>query len=78
MYQKQNLHTHTCFCDGKDTPEEMIQEALKRGFDSLGFSMHSYLSCSVFGIVTIPVGKLVSGVAAVVLAVVVYKESPKE
>jgi histidinol-phosphatase (PHP family) len=52
MYQKQNLHTHSTFCDGKDTPEEMIQEALKSGFDSLGFSMHSYLSCSNYAIVT--------------------------
>lgn len=52
MYHKQNLHTHTSFCDGKDTPVEMVEEALKRGFDSLGFSMHSYLSCSISGIVT--------------------------
>ena len=37
----QNLHTHTVFCDGKDTPEEMIDTAISRGFDSLGFSMHA-------------------------------------
>ena len=43
---KQNLHTHSTFCDGKNTPEEMVQEAIARGFDSLGFSMHSYMSCS--------------------------------
>ena len=42
MYQKQNLHTHCTYCDGKDTPEEMIQEAITKGFDSLGFSSHSY------------------------------------
>lgn len=37
----QNLHTHTVFCDGRDTPEEMIEEALSRGFTSLGFSSHA-------------------------------------
>ena len=40
---KQNLHTHTTYCDGKDTPEEMIREALKKGFTSIGFSGHSYM-----------------------------------
>lgn len=48
MY-KQNLHTHSSFCDGKDTPEEMIQEAIFKGFDSLGFSMHAYVPCSGIG-----------------------------
>ena len=52
MRYLQNLHTHSTFCDGKDTPEEMIQEAQKIGFDSLGLSMHSYLSCSNYAIVT--------------------------
>lgn len=40
---KQNLHTHTTYCDGKDTPEEMIQVALKKGFQSIGFSCHSHM-----------------------------------
>ena len=40
---KQNLHTHTTYCDGKDTPEEMIQEALKKGYNSIGFSGHSHM-----------------------------------
>lgn len=52
MY-KQNLHTHSTFCDGKNTPEEMVQEAIARGFDSLGFSMHSYMSCSCLEGVTL-------------------------
>ena len=43
MMYKQNLHTHTTYCDGKDTPEEMIMEALNKGFHSLGFSIHSYV-----------------------------------
>ncbi|MCI8590266.1 MAG: histidinol-phosphatase HisJ family protein [Clostridiales bacterium] len=38
---KSNIHTHTTFCDGKDTPREMAEEALARGFVSLGFSSHS-------------------------------------
>ncbi len=40
MY-KQNLHTHTTYCDGKDTPREMIEKAIELGFDSIGFSGHS-------------------------------------
>lgn len=38
-----NLHTHTTFCDGKDTPEEMVLQALALGCDTLGFSEHSYV-----------------------------------
>ena len=37
----QNLHTHTTLCDGKNTPEEMIESAIEKGFDSLGFSGHA-------------------------------------
>ncbi len=37
----QNLHTHTKFCDGIDTAEEMVEKALELGFDSLGFSSHA-------------------------------------
>ena len=42
----QNLHTHTIYCDGADTPEEMIQFALEKGFSSIGFSGHSFTSYS--------------------------------
>ena len=38
----QNLHTHCLLCDGRDSPEEMAAAALEMGFDSLGFSSHSY------------------------------------
>jgi len=44
----QNLHTHTTYCDGIDTPEEMIQCAIAKGFDSLGFSGHSYMFYSPY------------------------------
>lgn len=36
----QNLHTHTLYCDGKNSTEEMIQAAIERGFDSIGISTH--------------------------------------
>ena len=36
----QNLHTHTSFCDGKNSPEEMVRAALSLGMDALGFSGH--------------------------------------
>ncbi len=37
----QNLHTHTTFCDGRNTPEEMVRSAIALGMDSLGFSGHA-------------------------------------
>lgn len=40
---RQNLHTHTTFDDGKNTPEEMVQAALAAGLTSLGFSGHCAL-----------------------------------
>ncbi len=41
MFYPQNLHTHTYFCDGKDAPEEMVQEAIRQGLSSIGFSGHA-------------------------------------
>lgn len=43
MIYKQNLHIHTTFCDGKDTPEETVLTAIQKGYDSIGFSEHSYM-----------------------------------
>ena len=40
----QNLHTHSTFDDGSDTPEEMLLHAISLGFDSIGFSGHAYAS----------------------------------
>lgn len=37
---KQNLHTHSIYCDGKNTIEEMTLEAIQKGFQVLGFSGH--------------------------------------
>ncbi len=36
-----NLHTHTRYCDGADTPRELILAAIDLGMDTLGFSGHS-------------------------------------
>jgi histidinol phosphate phosphatase HisJ family len=38
---KSNLHTHTTFCDGKNTAAEMAAAAFEAGYDTLGFSGHS-------------------------------------
>ncbi len=37
-----SYHTHTTFCDGKNTPEEMVREALRLGCTAIGFTGHSY------------------------------------
>ena len=42
MIPKVNLHTHTTFCDGKDSVEAMVQVAIEKGFTALGFSGHSF------------------------------------
>ena len=42
MNLRSNAHCHTVFCDGKNTPEEMILAALDRDFVSLGFSIHGW------------------------------------
>ena len=38
----QNLHIHTTYADGKDLPEEIVLKAIEKGFDSIGFSEHTY------------------------------------
>ncbi len=37
-----NYHTHTVFCDGTDTPEELVVEAIRLGCPEIGFSGHSF------------------------------------
>jgi len=39
---KWDYHLHTHFCDGKNTPEEMIESAINMGLTTIGFSGHSY------------------------------------
>ncbi|PKP34509.1 MAG: histidinol phosphatase [Bacteroidetes bacterium HGW-Bacteroidetes-17] len=36
-----NLHTHTHFCDGSDTPEVYVKAAIDLNFSTLGFSGHA-------------------------------------
>lgn len=38
---KSTPHAHTTFVDGKSSAEEMVKEAIDRGFLSLGFSEHA-------------------------------------
>lgn len=51
----QNLHTHTVYCDGKNTPEQVVLAAIDKGFGSIGFSAHSYITCAPH--LTMPVEK---------------------
>lgn len=44
MIPKVDFHTHTSYCDGKDTPRQMVEEAYRRGFSCLGISGHSFTS----------------------------------
>ncbi|MBR5279712.1 MAG: PHP domain-containing protein, partial [Clostridia bacterium] len=37
-----DFHTHTNYCDGKHTPEEMVLGAIERGLEAIGFTEHSY------------------------------------
>ncbi len=41
---KINLHTHTTFCDGKSSAEEVVRSALEKNFTAIGFSSHGYTS----------------------------------
>jgi len=38
---KSNFHTHSNWCDGRDTPEAMAFAAIEKGFNVLGFSSHA-------------------------------------
>ena len=42
-----NFHTHSKFCDGKNTVEEVVIEAIKKGFTELGFSGHGYTTFDI-------------------------------
>ena len=36
------LHNHSTLCDGKSTPEEMVEAAIALGFTDFGMSCHGY------------------------------------
>lgn len=42
--RKTDLHIHTTFSDGVNSPEECVIYAINMGFDEIGFSDHSYIS----------------------------------
>lgn len=39
-----NYHTHTTFCHGNDTPEELVLKAIELGCPEIGFSCHAFTS----------------------------------
>ena len=39
---RSNLHTHSNFCDGKNSCEEIVLSAIEKDFSSIGFSGHGY------------------------------------
>ena len=42
MTPRCDLHVHTVYSDGHDTPEEIVKAAVERGMTCVGFSDHSY------------------------------------
>lgn len=50
MRYPSSVHTHTTFCDGKNTPEQMVEAAIRQGLSIIGFSGHSYVPKDDFGI----------------------------
>ncbi len=47
MRYLQNLHTHTTYCDGKNSAEDMVRKAISLGFEALGFSGHATMPDSI-------------------------------
>jgi histidinol-phosphatase (PHP family) len=43
MIKLSSYHTHCTFCDGKNTPREMVERAIELGCAEIGFSSHSPL-----------------------------------
>ena len=37
-----DFHCHSSFCDGKDTPEDMVKSAISKGLSYFGICIHSY------------------------------------
>lgn len=42
MLKKRDMHTHSVYSDGKNTPEEMILSAIDKGFEAIGITDHAY------------------------------------
>jgi len=41
------IHTHTNYCDGNNTPEEMVLAAINKGMKTIGISTHGPLPFDV-------------------------------
>ncbi len=46
-----DLHVHTFFCDGRDSPEDMVLSAVSKGVKRLGAVVHSYVPFDVMSCV---------------------------
>ncbi len=44
-----DLHTHSTFSDGINTPEEIVLSAIEKGLKTIGISDHSYTSFDTYG-----------------------------
>ncbi len=42
MKSLKDFHIHTTYCDGSNSPEEMVEAAIDKGLKTMGFSGHSY------------------------------------
>ena len=40
---RKDLHVHTAYCDGCGTPDEIVQAAIAKGLDVIGFSGHGHM-----------------------------------
>lgn len=38
-----DYHMHTTFCDGENTPEELVISAIEKGLTEIGIAIHSYV-----------------------------------
>ena len=47
---KSNYHTHTNFCDGKSTAEEMVKSAIEKNLIFLGFPLILLILINPLGI----------------------------
>lgn len=43
LFPQCNLHTHTSYCDGANSPEQIVFSAIGEGLETIGFSGHSYV-----------------------------------
>ncbi len=43
----QDFHMHTHFCDGKNSPEDMILSAIEKGLKTVGVCLHSVVDSSI-------------------------------